>query len=258
MNKVKISIITVAYNAAKLIEKTIKSVINQTYNNIEYIIIDGGSTDGTIDIIKKYDRYLAYWISEPDKGIYDAMNKAIKKANGDWINFMNCGDTFVDENVISEIFQTPIENNINVVYGDTLLRHQNRLFVRKTKAMHGEFPNLCHQSTFSRTSTMKKNLFNLKYKIAADIDFFYKIYDNKSFQYRPLLIAEYDISDGLSANNPFLLRKEYAEIFNLTFNWQNKIKGLIFSLVKNLIPQKLYQILYITYLKNKSYITEYK
>ena len=118
MEKPLISIITVAYNAIQLIEATIKSVINQSYTSIEYIIIDGGSTDGTIDIIKKYDKYLAYWISEPDKGIYDAMNKAIKKANGDWINFMNCGDTFVDENVISEIFQTPGEHTMTQQCGE--------------------------------------------------------------------------------------------------------------------------------------------
>lgn len=76
------------------LEKTILSVLNQTYSNIEYIIIDGGSTDGTIDIIKRYDDKITYWQSEPDNGIYDAMNKGIQKANGEWINFMNAGDLF--------------------------------------------------------------------------------------------------------------------------------------------------------------------
>ena len=89
-----ITIITVAYNAVKDIENTILSVLNQTYPNIEYIIIDGGSTDGTLDIIKKYEDKISYWVSEPDKGIYDAMNKGTLKATGVWLNFMNAGDTF--------------------------------------------------------------------------------------------------------------------------------------------------------------------
>ena len=82
-NNILISVVTVSYNAVATIEQTLLSVINQTYPNIEYIIIDGGSTDGTVDIIKKYADEIVYWISEPDKGIYDAMNKGIKKANGE-------------------------------------------------------------------------------------------------------------------------------------------------------------------------------
>ena len=103
MEPIKISVITVAYNASRYIETTILSVINQTYSNIEYIIIDGGSTDGTVDIIKKYSNKISYWISEPDKGIYDAMNKGINKATGEWINFMNAGDTFHNPDTLSAV-----------------------------------------------------------------------------------------------------------------------------------------------------------
>ena len=100
----KISVVTVCYNAVETIEKTILSVINKTYQNIEYIIIDGASTDGTVDIINRYRDKIAYFVSEPDKGIYDAMNKGINAATGDWISFMNAGDTFYCNKTIHRLF----------------------------------------------------------------------------------------------------------------------------------------------------------
>ena len=108
----KISIITVCFNAVGVIEKTILSVISQTYNDVEYIIIDGGSTDGTLDIVKKYENYIAYWISEPDSGIYNAMNKGVKHATGLYCNFMNAGDFFINEKVLENIFPIIIKTYI--------------------------------------------------------------------------------------------------------------------------------------------------
>ena len=87
------SIITITYNAVRLVEQTLLNVLSQSYPNIEYIVIDGGSTDGTVDIIRRYESGLAYWVSEPDKGIYDAMNKGLQKATGDYVWFINAGDT---------------------------------------------------------------------------------------------------------------------------------------------------------------------
>lgn len=91
-----ITVITVSYNAVSSIEDTIKSVINQSYKNIEFIIIDGQSTDGTVDIIKKYEKQIAYWTSEPDNGVYDAMNKGIDKSTGEWIIFLGADDILLD------------------------------------------------------------------------------------------------------------------------------------------------------------------
>ena len=100
-NKPLVSIVTVVYNGENFLEETIKSVINQTYENIEYIIIDGGSTDGTVDIIKKYEDKINYWVSEKDAGIYDAMNKGIEAFKGDYINFLNAGDSYVNNEVLN-------------------------------------------------------------------------------------------------------------------------------------------------------------
>ena len=99
----KFSIITVNFNNKEGLHNTIKSVINQTFRDFEYIVIDGGSTDGSIDILKKYDKYINYWISEKDSGIYNAMNKGISKANGEYLNFMNSGDCFYALDVLEKV-----------------------------------------------------------------------------------------------------------------------------------------------------------
>ena len=96
-----VTIITVVFNGEQLIEETVLSVLNQSYNNVEYIVIDGGSDDGTLKILSKYNDKIDYWLSEPDNGIYDAMNKGIALASGEWINFMNCGDRFASTDVLN-------------------------------------------------------------------------------------------------------------------------------------------------------------
>lgn len=127
--KLKITVITVVYNGIDYIEDTILSVINQDYSNIEYIIIDGKSDDGTMDIVEKYATKISYWVSESDNGIYDAMNKGIKVATGDWIIFMNCGDYFFSSDIITQVFSQMLIG-IDVVYGGAWVR-----------SMWGEFQN---------------------------------------------------------------------------------------------------------------------
>ena len=123
-NLPRVSIITVCYNAVSAIQRTILSVLSQTYENIEYIIIDGKSTDGTLAIIKKYESRIAFWLSEPDNGIYDAMNKAINNATGEWVLFMNADDEFVDNKVVERfVFVVKTHKNYAVYYGDTILRY---------------------------------------------------------------------------------------------------------------------------------------
>ena len=116
----KVTVVTVTYNAAESLEKTILSVLQQNYSNVEYIIIDGGSTDGSVEIIKKYSDKIAYWVSEPDRGIYDAMNKGIRKATGEWINFMNAGDLFFHESTLSSVFSKQNHSLYDIMYSDVM------------------------------------------------------------------------------------------------------------------------------------------
>ena len=214
MNNPKISIITVCFNAVKTIEKTIQSVINQTYNQIEYIIIDGASTDGTLDIIKKYQDRISYWQSEPDKGIYDAMNKGITVAAGEWISFMNAGDKFVDERVV-ETVSSYLDKVHAVVYGDTI--NEWSFGYELIKPSKDDVMPFCHQSCFTRSDLLKKYLFDTHYVICADYNFYYTL--NKTDQYSKSYVNQpisvFDSVDSLSTANRILLYKERAKIMNM-------------------------------------------
>lgn len=200
-NNQKITIVTVCYNAADVIENTIKSVINQTYDNVEYIIVDGASTDGTVDIIKRYSDRISYWVSEPDKGIYYAMNKAVDVATGDYINFMNAGDVFFDDNVLKEVFdgKTFIED---VIYGSNLLHFTGGYKCHHPsdiKYMATEMP-FCHQSSFTKASVLKAYKFDTMFRSAADCMFFRKLYNNGgTFRRVKKYISVFDVY-GFSSN----------------------------------------------------------
>jgi glycosyltransferase involved in cell wall biosynthesis len=166
-DKPLVSIITVVYNGEKYLEETIQSVINQTYDNVEYIIIDGGSTDGTIDIIKKYEDKIDYWVSEMDKGIYDAMNKGIILVNGKWINFMNAGDRiiFLDTNSFLKFNST----NTSYYYNE-----EEKIIKRDSFTKMYLTHNVpCHQSIFYKKDEII--LFDLNYPIIADFEQMTKI-----------------------------------------------------------------------------------
>lgn len=233
-----ITIITVVFNDVKNIESTILSIINQTYANIEYIIIDGGSTDGTVNIIKKYSNKISYWISESDKGIYDAMNKGIEKANGEWVNFMNSGDRFTSNNVIEKIFNNSIDKNIQVIYGSVLLKENGTQILRKPTSLNNITKHIpfCHQSSFTR---LKKFYFDTNYKIAADYKMFYDIYNiygKKAFLCKSnIVIAVYECENGVSIKQERTRFYEYLRIRSNSkdFYWYYEyVKGKINDLFR--------------------------
>jgi len=218
-----ITIVTVCLNAVREIETTILSVLNQTYSNIEFIVIDGGSTDGTKDIIHKYQDQIAHFISEPDKGIYDAMNKGIDLATGEWINFMNAGDCFVNENVIANV-SPALQDGHDVVFGNTIMVNGRQMKLNKGQLFPDRFPKIGHQSSFVKTSLMKENHFNTKYIISADFDFLYKMFmEGKDFFYVDMEIALYNM-DGMSSNHRELLYREHCEIKRIAHSRTKIIK----------------------------------
>lgn len=251
MDSQMISVVTVSYNVVRDIEQTILSVINQTYGNIEYIIIDGNSTDGTVEIIKKYADKISYCISEPDKGIYDAMNKGIDAASGDYIIFMNSGDKFNDKNSIADIFNnTGLTQDI--IYGDSVYRYKNGTRIVKalpSNVMKYKLP-FSHQSVFVRTNIMKKTHFDLKYRLASDYDFFLTAYKhNRSFAYLPVIVGDVRIDDGASYQHFYKSKKEvmrihiehgYSWFFAAYDNYKETVWYSMKRIAKKIISEKIY------------------
>ena len=237
MNNVKISVVTVCYNAVKELERTILSVLNQTYDNVEYIVIDGGSTDGTVEIIKKYADRLAYWVSEPDKGIYDAMNKGIKVATGDWINFMNAGDYFCNENVMCDVYSL-LDDEYDIIYGSVkkILKDINYIykpFPIEEMSFHMILP---HQATFIKTGYHKKHLFDISFKSSGDYNFFYtSLYDySAKFKEINVLVANYEDYSGMSKDNWKLAKLEDLKIRKENNSIKSLIKVYVWFLYRDL------------------------
>lgn len=202
----KISVITVVRNGEKYIEETIQSIINQTYGNFEYIIIDGKSTDNTLNIIKQYESQITYWISESDKGIYDAMNKGIRAATGDWLLFINSDDFLFEKDVLEKV--APILSNCAslVAYGDVILIYpggsENIRGCEWSQLKHhfrNIRMNISHQGVFHSKALFKDRLYDASFKIAADYDLLLSYLKDHDPQYIPHTIAKMRIL-GISAN----------------------------------------------------------
>ena len=170
MDYSKISIITPSFNQAHYIERAILSVVEQSYSNWEYIIIDGGSTDTTLEVLKNYQQYISYWVSEPDLGVFDAMNKGIRNSQGEWLYFLGCDDTLHDKNVLANIFGKD-RSGLDVIYGDVLLKHQQTIRGGEfdPTRFYDKLDNIVHQAIFCRRSVYEKvGMFDPKMIVSAD------------------------------------------------------------------------------------------
>lgn len=200
---IKISVISVVYNSCHSLNETILSILGQTYDDVEYIVIDGGSDDGSVEIIKHYAENIKYWCTEKDNGIYDAMNKGLSRASGDFVIFINSGDMFCSPNTISEFVNKVTDIN-SVYYGNAL--YVNKL--RKDMVWRGgafskyrlSKTNICHQTIFYPKIIFSRYRFNPKYKLFADWAYNMQIYSLANFTYIDQDISYYD-DMGVSALN---------------------------------------------------------
>ena len=225
----KFSIITVCYNVEDCIEETIKSVLNQTFKNIQYIVIDGASTDNTLKIINKFKKEIDIIISEPDQGIYDAMNKGLNLANGHFLNFLNAGDSFYNSNTLGLVYNK-IKEGTKIVSGDfnLILANNKSRFIKTKKISWKHFKKdfyACHQAIFIHFSIV--NLYDINYKIKADykwvLDALSKTEEGSVVKIHQPLV-NYD-ANGFSSKNSFnnlnelmRLHKNYFGTFQLLLN----------------------------------------
>jgi len=194
-----ISVIIVVYNAENELEETLISVVNQKYSTIELIVIDGGSTDGTLKILEKYNSKITFWKSEPDKGIYDAMNKAVKIAKGDWIYFLGAGDILF--NVLHEIADNLLDPSY-IYYGDVYRKDLHKIYDGEFTSFKLAVNNICHQAIFYPAIVFKKYHFETRYKALADHNLNMQCFGDKEihFSYLPKLLSIYE-GEGFSKVN---------------------------------------------------------
>lgn len=211
------SIITINYNNKEGLIHTIKSVLNQSFKGIEYLVIDGGSTDGSVDVIKHYSDNISYWISEKDNGVYHAMNKGVSQAHGDYLIFMNSGDCFHTPDVLSSV-RVYKEDIIcgKVIKGEsTWPSGHNKPTISLIDLMRGSLP---HQATFIKRELLVNHPYDENYRILSDWKFCIEaiVFDNCSFRNIGTIIADYDTS-GISTNSNGLLPKERELILKELF-----------------------------------------
>lgn len=242
----KVTVITVCFNAAATLAETIESVVGQTYDNIEYIIIDGGSTDGSLDIINRYASRISYWISEPDKGIYDAMNKGIAHSHGDYILFLNSGDLFFNNEVITEVMDKVADSPVrpDVIYGETIGNKGHGKYMHLTISPKPFTNNLgcCHQSILTSGEIMRRHKFDTRYKLMADFAYMRELYQDKRnvFMHVKRYISIYDYT-GVSSLWKYqrTLRCEQLEITGQKYTQTSVTLWLAKMFVKNMLFKPL-------------------
>ena len=218
----KFSVITVTYNAAGVLEDTIQSVISQTYHHVEYIIVDGASTDGTMAIVDRYRSRIHTVVSEPDKGLYDAMNKGMALATGDYLCFLNAGDCFHEDETLQQMVHTLHGTELpDVMYGNTAIVDAEGHFLRMRRLSPPDQLNwksfrqgmlVCHQAFFAKRSLAVS--YNLTYRYSSDFDWCIRVMKKaQSFHYTRLTVIDY-LEEGLTTRHHRASLKERFRIMS--------------------------------------------
>jgi glycosyltransferase involved in cell wall biosynthesis len=234
MQQPLISLITVVYNGETLLADTLQSAVNQTYKNIELVIVDGGSKDNTVAEARKFSSHIGTLISEKDNGIYDAMNKGIKAAKGEWVYFLNAGDSFYDNNVLTDLFSGDL-SGIDLIYGkvQTVNEPTGIDYITgepvRFKDFFGKYP-ICHQATFTRKSCFESiGYYDTRYKLAADTEWFarfFKAQPEKAL-FTDRIIAFYDIQ-GATYHKRMQGYREYLHFGRRHFPFPIALKNYLF------------------------------
>lgn len=230
-----LSIITICYNE-KQIERTCKSITEQTWQDFEWIVIDGGSTDGTLDILNKYKDRINILISEPDTGIYNAMNKGIKLATGTYLNFMNGGDAFYENTTLEKVFKDK-KHTDDVLYGDCcgIYKTIQRPYFCPSQIAPEMwlYRTINHQSSFIKKALFYKyGLYNENYRISSDLEKFIIFYKNRcSFKYLSLTISFFDMA-GISNTNQKRMAQERRQIEKELLFKKTEYKCTLFGFLK--------------------------
>lgn len=266
-DKLFLSIVTICKNNLQGLRKTLESVINQTNKQFEFLVIDGNSNDGTREFIEKNNSYITKFIFESDSGIYDAQNKGIKIASGEYILFLNSGDTLVNESTIQNLLNLIKDSGFakfGIYYSDVLLKKgnqiQKKIYMKQLSHFYLCNEIINHQSQIIQTKILQKNLFDLRYKLAADYELFLRLVFKKKINYKHLdmTISIYDLS-GISTTEAGIAKylNEHSEIRQAYFPdeinrvldlqfYQNSVQSinvLKSETVVRLLTNKLYRAL---------------
>ena len=213
-----LSIITINLNNQEGLRRTIESVIAQTFHDFEWIIIDGGSTDGSAELIKQYAAHFTYWVSEPDKGVYNAMNKGIRQAKGEWLQFLNSGDLLYEKTTLQNVFDR--EYNSDVLYGnvkcvnkDGSIHDSIGIDILSYSYLYGGW-TIPHQASFFRKKVFNENLYNERHRIVSDCEYCLNlILKGCRFEHINQFIVWYD-NNGLSSVMLDTRWQEWSEVRN--------------------------------------------
>ena len=226
-DKPLVTVITVVFNNAATIEETIRSVLFQTYDNVEYIIIDGGSDDGTLEIIKTYDDLIDYWISEPDKGIYNAMNKGISLASGRYINFLNADDHYLHSDVLIKIIGSFRDTGSHIIIGNALMldRRSGAGHIRhcNVNSYYYLFKGMPQQVFFYDAGLFKAGRFDESFVIAADLDFYLSRLKDETIRITHVNWPIIVFTTGATSSNSELLAKERDIIIKNHYSWLERL-----------------------------------